>query len=229
MRFPSAAASSSFHGLHPNREWWDMAHPKAVVFDLLTALLDSWSLWDATAGGKVLGRRWRARYLELAYGCGAYRPYEDLVAEAARDVGLPSAAPAALSAGWDGLNPWPEVPGVLAGLRARGLRLGVVTNCSIELRRRAAARCAMPFDVVVTAEEAGYYKPRPEPYRAALVALGLNADHALFVAGSSADVPGAAGVGMKVVWHNRVGVPARPGSAPLRVAPTLDAALDGLA
>ncbi|SFL14668.1 HAD family hydrolase [Falsiroseomonas stagni] len=206
-----------------------MSAPKAVVFDLLTALLDSWSVWDAAAGGEADGRRWRARYLELTYGCGAYRPYETLVAEAARDAGLPATAPAALHAGWDGLNPWPEAPAVLRNLKARGLLLGIVTNCSIELGRRAAARCGVPFDAVLTSEEAGFYKPRPEPYRAVLAALGVEPGEALFVAGSSADVPGAAGVGMRVVWHNRVGLAARPGATPLREARTLDAALQGLA
>lgn len=206
-----------------------MTVPKAVVFDLLTALLDSWSVWDAAAESEADGRRWRARYLELTYGCGAYRPYEVLVAEAARDAGLPPTAPAALHTGWDGLKPWPEAPSVLRDLKARGFLLGVATNCSIELGRRAATRCGVPFDAVVTSEEAGFYKPRPEPYRAVLAALGVEPEDALFVAGSSADVPGAAGVGMQVVWHNRVGLPARPGPAPLREARTLDAALEGLA
>ncbi len=201
---------------------------EAVVFDLLTALLDSWSTWNEAAGGEIAGRNWRARYLELTYGSGAYRPYETLVAEAAADTGLPPSVPEALRAAWDSLAPWPEVPTVLAGLRARGLRLGVVTNCSIELGRRAAARCGVPFDAVVTAEEVGFYKPRPEPYRAVIAALGVDVRRVLFVAGSSADVPGAAGVGMQVVWHNRVGLPARPGPLPLREARTLDAALEGV-
>src|SRR5437868_274238 len=34
--------------------------PKAILFDLLTALLDSWTLWDAVAGKPADGRRWRA-------------------------------------------------------------------------------------------------------------------------------------------------------------------------
>ncbi len=201
-----------------------------IIFDLLTALLDSWTVWDRAAGGEEPGRRWRARYLALTYGCGAYRPYETLVAEAAADTGMAPAAPAALNAAWDLVQPWPEVPGVLAGLRARGLRLGVATNCSAELGRRAAARCGVPFDAIVTAEEAGFYKPRPEPYEAVLKALGCLPADALFVAGSSADVPGAAAVGMPVVWHNRVGLPPIPGAvAPLREARTLNEALEGLA
>ena len=205
-----------------------MSQFKAVIFDLLTALLDSWSVWDGAAGGMEPGRRWRARYLDLTYGCGAYRPYELLVAEAARDAGLPVTAPATLLASWNSLQPWLEAPATLQKLKARGMRLGIATNCSMRLGRQAAARCGVPFDAVVTAEEAGFYKPRPESYRAVLAALNVEPAAALFVAGSSADVPGAAGVGMPVVWHNRVGLPARPGLTPLREARTLDAVLEGL-
>jgi 2-haloacid dehalogenase len=46
----------------------------AVLFDLLTALLDSWTLWSAVAGGETSGLRWRAAYLRRTYGTGAYRP-----------------------------------------------------------------------------------------------------------------------------------------------------------
>jgi 2-haloacid dehalogenase len=35
----------------------------AVVFDLLTGLIDSWSLWNEIAGSELMGRKWRARYL----------------------------------------------------------------------------------------------------------------------------------------------------------------------
>src|SRR6202012_3419210 len=206
----------------------DAAPIKAVVFDLLTALLDSWSVWDRAAGSALLGRRWRVRYLELTYNCGAYRPYEELVAESAVDSGLRSTAAAALRANWDSLTPWPEVPSVLASLRARGLRLGVITNCSTELGRRAAARCGVAFDAIVTAAEVGFYKPHPEPYRAVLCALNVRVEDALFVAGSSGDVAGAAAVGMQVVWHNRVGLSALPGPKPLCEGVTLDAVLKGV-
>jgi len=35
----------------------------AVAFDLLTALIDSWTLWNAVAGSADAGLRWRRRYL----------------------------------------------------------------------------------------------------------------------------------------------------------------------
>ncbi|KAF9894125.1 hypothetical protein FE257_009098 [Aspergillus nanangensis] len=189
--------------------------PKAVIFDLLTALVDSWSLWDAAAGSKDAGHRWRSRYLEITFGCGKYRPYEDLVRESARDTGMRDEAAADLISNWDQLQPWPDVKDVLLLLRKRGYRLVVVTNCSIDLGRRAADRCGIAFDAVLTAEEVGYYKPQPETYHGAIAAAGVAASDALFVAGSNGDVIGAAAAGLDVVWHNRIGLPALPGSAPL--------------
>ena len=66
--------------------------PKAVLFDLLTALLDSWTLWNDVASSEERGRKWRAEYLRLTYGCGSYVPYEQLVREAAVATGLPEGA-----------------------------------------------------------------------------------------------------------------------------------------
>jgi hypothetical protein len=47
----------------------------AVLFDLLTALVDSWSLWNRVAGNAEDGKRWRLAYLRRTYGAGVYRPY----------------------------------------------------------------------------------------------------------------------------------------------------------
>jgi 2-haloalkanoic acid dehalogenase type II len=191
----------------------------AVVFDLLTALLDSWTLWNEVAGSADAGMKWRRRYLEITYGCGAYRPYEALVREAARDVGLPESLGEGLERRWGDLRPWPEAPGVLATL---SVPLAVVTNCSTRLGRQAADRVGVAFDVVMTAEDVGFYKPRPEPYRAALAALGTTPERTLFVAGSASDVPGAKAVGMPVYWHNRIGLPPRNDVRPDHLEPTLD-------
>ena len=68
-----------------------------VLFDLLTALLDSWTLWNIVAASPEDGRKWRAAYLRRTYETGAYRPYETLVAEAAVEVGLSPARAAQLA------------------------------------------------------------------------------------------------------------------------------------
>ncbi len=186
---------------------------KAVLFDLLSALLDSWSLWDDIAGGKEPGRTWRMEYLRRTYGVGEYVPYRNLVADSAEAVGLSRVLADELEARWDELRPWPRAGAVLREL-ARERPLGVATNCSEVLGQRAAALVGAPFRSVVTAEAAGCYKPDPRIYRAGIEALlpgkggGLpRADQVLFVAGSPLDVRGATRAGLTAVWHNPVRLP----------------------
>jgi 2-haloalkanoic acid dehalogenase type II len=192
---------------------------RAILFDLLTALLDSWSVWDAAAGGTSAGRRWRAAYLRRTYDCGSYRPYETLVAEAARETGVDAAAVEELQRGWTSLTPWPGVRPTLTNLAATH-RLAVVTNCSERLGRIAVEAVGVPFDAVVTAERAGFYKPDPRPYRQALEELGVEAAEAVFVAGSSYDLYGTAAVGLDTYWHNRIGLAPLDGTPPAMVTET---------
>jgi 2-haloalkanoic acid dehalogenase type II len=191
----------------------------AVAFDLLTALLDSWTLWESVAGSRDKAMSWRAAYLQSTYGAGAYRPYEALVAESAAQVGLPVALADELVARWDELTAW---PGVTEGLRAMSAhyRLAIVTNCSERLAQRAAARAGV-FSAIVSAERAGFYKPHERPYRLMLEELGTLPQRTLFVAGSPFDLLGATRVGMPVFWHNHVGLPC-PADLPRPVAESRD-------
>ena len=177
------------------------ARPRVLLFDLLSALLDSWSLWDDIAGGSGPGRRWRLEYLKRTYATGVYIPYLDLVKDAAESVELPRALAGRLEARWDELAPWPGAGPVLREL-ARELPLGVVTNCSDVLGHRAADLVGAPLRAVVTAESAGFYKPDPRIYTAGAEALAAHPDEVLFVAGSPYDVVGAHATGLRVVWHN---------------------------
>ena len=188
----------------------------AVLFDLLTALLDSWSLWNAVAGSDDAGRRWRAEYLRLTYRTGAFRPYEDIVAEAAEAVGLERRLAANLDSRYSELQPWPGVQRTLRDLKAAGVRLGVVTNCSERLGHVAVSCLGVELDAVVTAERAGFYKPDPRPYRLGLRELGVDSSRCLFVAGSAYDLVGTGKVGLPTYWHNRSGMAAPEGAeAPL--------------
>ncbi|NVM87885.1 2-haloalkanoic acid dehalogenase type II [Variovorax sp. SG517] len=207
---------------HPN------AYPRAVLFDLLTALLDSWTVWNSAAGSEQKGRAWRAEYLRLTYGCGAYVPYEQLVKEAARNTGMDDSAPDALEAQWDTLSAWSGARELLLALKPH-CRHAVVTNCSSRLGHRAAARLGIDWDVVVTSEEAGFYKPDPRPYRLALDRLGVQAQDAAFVAGSGYDMFGTSALGLRTFWHNRVGLGLPQGApSPELQAPTLEPALPWL-
>ena len=171
----------------------------AVGFDLLTALLDSWSLFANVAGGRELGMRWHAASQALLRG-KVYRPFEDVVHEAASSVGIDRPIADELLTRWGQSVPWPDVPDALSHLHI--YTRFIVTNCSERLGALAAARVGK-FDLVMTAERAGAYKPDPRPYRAALDALTLHRERVLFVAGSAHDVGGASRAGMDVYWANR--------------------------
>lgn len=207
--------------------------PKAIVFDLLTALINSWDIWAQSTPSQSQedGRRWREHYLKLTFGAGAYTPYEFLVQKAAEETGLPPSAPEALLRNWADLPPWPEVSHVLPALRARGYKLAVVTNCSKHLGHLAVQRVEqhvgqdLRFDVAMTAEEIGFYKPVAATYESVLNELGLRAEEVLFVAGSAGDVQGATDVGMKVVWHNRIGLAKVGNATPLKEVQNLEVLL----
>ena len=196
-----------------------------AVFDLLTALLDSWTVWNAAAGSGAAGRAWRAEYLRRTYGCGAYPPHEQLVAEAAEAVGLPASAPAALEANWGCCRPGTA----RASCWRRCVRIAgwAWSPTAPGAGHRAAALLGVDWDVVVTSEEAGYYKPDPRPYQ--LARRGWTG-RAAFVAGSGYDLFGTSRVGLRTYWHNRVGLALPPGAPePERQSPGLAEALPWLA
>jgi 2-haloalkanoic acid dehalogenase type II len=184
----------------------------AICFDLLTALLNSWTLWEvvaAEAGAAALGQPWRHAALRLVTASGDYRPYGELVEAAAGEVGLPAGLSRVLIDRWGELAPWPEVPAMLARIERP---MATATNCPEVLAHVGVAALGNPFTVVVSAERAGAYKPDPRPYQLALHELDLPPERVLFVAGSSHDAVGAVRMGMPVVWVNRLGLPTPPGA-----------------
>ena len=189
-----------------------MSRYDAVGFDLLTALLDTWSLWKRVARDDALGMRWHAASQALLRGRD-YLPFEDIVRDAAIEVGLGRDDADELLARWGDAKPWPDVSAALAAVA--GNHLFIVTNCSRRLGELAASRVGARFELVMTAEEAGAYKPDPKPYLAALQRLELAPSRVLFVAGSAHDVGGAARIGMDVYWANRGSVALPTGPAPI--------------
>jgi 2-haloacid dehalogenase len=143
----------------------------------------------------------------------AYRPYKDLVAEAAEAVGLQRDLAEHLDARYPELRPWPAVVQTLLALKAADIPEGIVTNCSERLTCIAARCVGVRFDILVSAERAGFYRPDPRPYLLALRELGIEPARCLFVAGSAYDLVGTARVGLPTYWHDRARL-AVPESAP---------------
>lgn len=105
---------------------------------------------------------------------------------------------------------YPDVLATLTLLRARGLRLVVVSNWDVSLASTLEALgLAGMLDAVITSAGVGSAKPAPEVFHAALARLGVSAREALHVGDDpSADVAGAQAAGVLPVLLRR-----EPGSA----------------
>lgn len=100
----------------------------------------------------------------------------------------------------------PGAPEVLAALRERGVRIGLVSNTMWpgEHHRRDLRAFGLldAFEVMLFSSEHGRWKPDPAIFRDALRALGVPGDEAAFVGDRyDADVVGAERAGMTAVLY----------------------------
>lgn len=105
------------------------------------------------------------------------------------------------------LEPFPEVPGVLARLKAAGFGTAVLSNGTPDMLQAliAHANLAPLLDEVLSVESVGAFKPHPKVYQLAVDRLGVPVEALSFQSSNAWDVHAAAAFGMKVVWCNRYG------------------------
>lgn len=103
------------------------------------------------------------------------------------------------------LDAFPEVPDVLAKLKAKGLRLAILSNGSPRMLAAVVegAGLAGLLDAVLSVEEVGVYKPHPKVYQLAVDRLGLPAHAIAFQSSNAWDAYAASAFGMRVAWCNR--------------------------
>jgi len=105
------------------------------------------------------------------------------------------------------LDPFPEVSGVLARLKAAGLQTAILSNGSPAMLDAAvkAAKLETLLDAVLSVEEVGVYKPHPRVYQLAVDRLGISSSAISFQSSNAWDAYAASAFGMQVVWCNRYG------------------------
>jgi putative hydrolase of the HAD superfamily len=98
-----------------------------------------------------------------------------------------------------------DVTPALDDLKKRGLTLGLISN--IERDMTATMKelgLTARLDIVVTSQDAGYAKPRPEIFRYALRQAGLRPSGAIYIGDQyQVDILGARGAGMKGILLDR--------------------------
>ena len=82
------------------------------------------------------------------------------------DVALPAGAETALVDHWHELPIFDDVGPALSALRENGWSLAILSNCDDDLLATTLERMPVPFDLTVTAEQVGSYKPATGHWRA---------------------------------------------------------------
>jgi len=102
--------------------------------------------------------------------------------------------------------PFPEVNEALESLKARGFKLAIISNIDRDLLAATLRHFSVPFDLLVTAEEARCYKPYPAIFSLAARKLAAKPAEILHVAQSLFhDISPARKFGWKTCWVRRPG------------------------
>ena len=124
--------------------------------------------------------------------------------------------------------PFPEVPGVLHDLRARGRRLAILSNTDPDLLAASIERIGVPFDLTVTAADAGSYKPATGHWERFDALAGDRQAHVHVAASLFHDIEPCSRIGIPAVWVNRLGEESDlPRAAELATLDGLPEALEG--
>jgi 2-haloacid dehalogenase len=169
-----------------------------ATFDCYGTLVD----WDAGLRAALGGDDLLERYHNLEPQVQAEEPtrsYRDVMAEVARRLGL-DVSPAATLPDWPVFG---EVPAALEEARARGWKLGILSNSDRDLIEASRRAIGVPFELAIVASEVGSYKPREGHWRAFAREVGRLPD--VHVAQSHFhDVVPATSLGIPTVWINRL-------------------------
>jgi 2-haloalkanoic acid dehalogenase type II len=188
-----------------------------VLLDLLMGVMNSLETWTAAAGDSTRGLQWRDAVTARMVAAGAYTSYEGLLTDSASELDLDPSAPANLVHRWAEMDPWPDA----AAIQLLTVPYGFVTNCSASLAGRAAERSGLAPRFVLSAEEAGWFKPDARVYVEACRRLGTAPDRTAFIAGSPYDAAGASANGLPT-WLVRRRADQRPSVASVSVAASLE-------
>ena len=109
---------------------------------------------------------------------------------------------------WE-LDAYPEVPDMLAALKADGFNTGILSNGSPEMLDGAVESAGLEelLDAVLSVETVGVFKPDTRVYDLVTARFVSPRDNVLFVSSNGWDAASAMAYGFQTVWVNRAGLP----------------------
>ena len=110
---------------------------------------------------------------------------------------------------WHRLDPWPDAVAGLGRLKEK-FTLTTLSNGNVALLLNMAKRAGLPWDLVLSSELIGHYKPDREVYLKAAGLLALSPGEVMMVAAHKYDLRAAAEAGLRTAfvprpkeWPNR--------------------------
>jgi 2-haloacid dehalogenase len=107
-----------------------------------------------------------------------------------------------LNRAWTRTRPWPDSVAGLTLLKRRYI-LSPLSNASFSWLIDIARFAGLPFDCIISAENAGCYKPRPEVYLTAVNLLGRKPEQVMLVAAHNYDLHAARSLGLRTAFIPR--------------------------
>ncbi len=109
---------------------------------------------------------------------------------------------------WE-LSAYPEVPDMLAALKADGLNTAILSNGSPDMLEGAVTSAGLEalLDDVLSIESVRIFKPSRVVYDMVGKRFGTRPDEVLFVSSNGWDAAAAADYGFTTAWVNRAGEP----------------------
>jgi 2-haloacid dehalogenase len=165
----------------------------------------------------VLAENWRRKQLEYSWlravmgaHCDFWQVTQDGLDWAMEASGLsdPDLRERLLALYWE-LAAYPEVPQMLAKLKAKGMKTAILSNGSPAMLDGAVRSAGIGdlLDDVLSVESVGIFKPHARVYGLVTTRFACRPDEVLFVSSNGWDAAGAAGFGFRTVWVNRAGLP----------------------
>jgi 2-haloacid dehalogenase len=160
---------------------------------------------------------------------GNYTKYRDIlrqeVLEAGKRWGF-EPEPSEVDALADSLRHWKPFPDTVEALKAlkKRYKLAIISNVDDGLFALTACHLEVEFDWIITAEQAGTYKPSKNNFEVAIGRMGVRREKLLHAAESLFhDVVPAKEMGLSTVWvHRRTGKEGFGATPPAEAEPDLE-------
>jgi 2-haloacid dehalogenase/putative hydrolase of the HAD superfamily len=214
--------------------------PSWLTFDCYGTLIQ----WDegllsamdkilSAKGGNINQKAFIAVYDHHEHAMEEERPYRTFAAVSAlaleramAEFDLPFTAADAeiLTSSIGRMPPFPEVVATLEKLKAAGFRLAIISNTDDAIIVGNVAQLGGHVDRVITAQQAGAYKPSRQIFHHAWKSLGIGMDDLVHICASPhLDLAAARELGFRTVWVDR-GTGRKPLAdyQPNEIVPTLD-------